>query len=254
MRQHPVHHAFDRLRATLPGWRMHLDALVDTLDASGVPLPCVTVLFSTVWQPGHGVFTSIETTLPDIHHLSAHKRLPVAGAQADVDGWVAATVPHLEALMLGIVAKDPGKPALRLQFSAEADRAALVPLRLCLQEMTDSPAQPPNRFHELSARNAPRLLRALRLAAMAKGVGTGPRWSLSVDGNRSQYRVQAPNARVALAWMVGTQNHELPEWADKGRVLHLSVDHIPATPLLRRWAIIQPPLAPTPTLEDHLGF
>jgi hypothetical protein len=253
MRQHPVTHAFERLRATLPVWEMQLRTLVDTLYANGVPLPSTALLFSTTWQPGQRISTSVETMVPDTDRLSAHQRMAIAAAQAGVDGWMAATVPRLDALMAAVVANDPRKPGLRLQFSAQADRAS-VPLRLRLRDASDATDPDLNRFDDLSPRHSPRILRALRLAAMAKGVGTGPRWSLSVDKRRSQFRVQAPTARVALAWMVGTQVHELPEWADKGRVLELSVDHIPATPLLQRWAQIRPKLEQAPTLEAHLGF
>lgn len=254
MRHRPVDHAFGQIQALLPVLEEHLHDVRQLLVDAQAPNADVALLVQANWHPDHGLSTTTTVTggaLPA--GVSSHQKLAFAGARAALEAWEHVAAARVEQLLSTVVANDASKPSLCLTFLTQyGSKPTTFHLRL---ESMDGTVTSPRDGDRIGTPNAPIVLRALRLAAMAKGVGTGKRWLLSLDGDASGFlRMQAPTARVALAWIVGTRVANLPERAAFGTSISLTEIHPEATPMLQRWARIQPPLAPAPVSETHLGF
>lgn len=255
MRHRPVDHAFEQIQALLPVLDAHLRDLTAALRATGAQDVTVNLTVQSGWHPGNPLDTQI--TLSGVHpsaNTSAHQTLAIATARQACAVWEDIIGARVEHLLSQVVENDPTKPALCLTFLAQATSGATV-FHLRLETVADIAANVPKDMDRIGTPNSPRVLRALRLAAMAKGIGTGAQWLLSLDGVTSGFlRVQAPTARVALAWLVGTRVADLPERTAFGTSISLTEIHPEARPMLQRWSRIKPPLAPAPVSETHLGF
>lgn len=254
MRHRPVDHAFGQIQALLPALEEHLYDVRQLLVDAQSSNTDIAFLVQTNWHTSYGLLTTITVTGAELPAgASSHQKLAFAGARAALEGWEHIAAARVERLLSAVVANDASKPPLCLTFLAQyGSRPTTFHLRL---EATDGTVTSPRDGDRIGTPNAPTVLRALRLATMAKGVGTGKHWLLSLDGNTSGFlRVQAPTARVALAWLVGTRVADLPERAAFGTSIGLTEIHPEATSMLQRWARITPPLAPAPVSETHLGF
>lgn len=254
MRHRPVDHAFGQIQALLPVLEEHLYDVRELLVDGHAPNTDIALLVQANWHPSIGLSTTTTVTggtLPQ--GVSSHQKLAFAGARAALEAWEHVAAARVEQLLSTVVANDASKPSLCLTFLAQYGSGPTT-FHLRLETLADTVTSPKD-GDRIGTPNAPIVLRALRLAAMAKGVGTGKRWLLALDGVTSGFlRVQAPTARVALAWLVGTRVADLPERAAFGTSISLTEIHPEATPMLQRWSHIIPQVAPAPVSETHLGF